>query len=249
MKQEMKSPAPALENGLDIVELLSRFPAGLSFTEISRQVKTSKSTLIRLLKVLATRNYLFQDESGKYMGGPNMSLVGSLTKFDLLRHYAQSELDSLSDQFIGNTAVLIGFTGKEMVVLSRLRREGGVYMQETGTVRLDFSYAPWAWIFYESMTKNQKEAVKPNIKISDFSTKLKKWMTYYHLHGYCFDREFFWPHIRRIAAPVYDGTGKVISAVAIGGNKISMPDEKVDFMGNRLLECAQVLSKKMKYCT
>ncbi|MDD2479774.1 MAG: helix-turn-helix domain-containing protein [Victivallaceae bacterium] len=248
MEAKLKSSAPALENGLTILELLSQYPAGLSFTEIAQQVATSKSTMIRLLKTLVSRSYLFQDESNKYMAGPNMALTGSSTKFDLLRHYSQPILEKLSEQFIGNTAVLIGFTGIEMIVLNRVRQEGAVYMQEAGIVRIDFSYAPWAWIFYESMTESQKEAVKPNIKATDFTSRFKDWISYYYQHGYCFDKEYFWSHIRRVAAPVRDSNRKVIAALAVGGNKISMPDEKVDFIGHKLIELSHELSEEIKHC-
>ena len=247
MNQIIKYSAPALENGLDILELLSQHPAGLSFTEIMHQVETSKSTIIRLLKVLVNRNYICQNNSGRYIPGPTMALAGKSTKFDLLRHYSQPLLEKLAGSQIGTTAVLIGFTGLEMIVLNRLKMEEAVYMQEQGTVRKDFSYAPWAWIFYSDMTENQKKEVEPNISTRNFASRLAKWMDYYDQHGYCFDREYFWSHIRRIAAPVKDGSGAIVAAMAVGGNKITMPDSVVDDMGKRLVDCADKLSEKIKH--
>tara|TARA_B100000609_G_C17202017_1_gene428708 strand:- start:917 stop:1666 length:750 start_codon:yes stop_codon:yes gene_type:complete len=247
MKPKIKYSAPALENGLDILELLSQYPTGLSFTEIMSRIDSSKSTIIRLLKVLMNRNYICQNDSGRYIAGPNMALTGKSTIFDLLRHYSQPLLEELSDSQAGTTAVLIGFTGLEMVVLNRLRREGSVYMQEQGTVRIDFSYAPWAWIFYSGMTESQQKAVAPNINTPDFTSRLAEWMDYYEQHGYCFDKEYFWSHIRRIAAPVKDGSGRVVAALAVGGNKITIPDKEVNRVGKRLVISAKELSEKIRH--
>jgi DNA-binding IclR family transcriptional regulator len=53
--------APALEKGLDILELLSRSEAGLSLSEIARALERSVSEIFRMLVVLQSRGYIAQD--------------------------------------------------------------------------------------------------------------------------------------------------------------------------------------------
>ncbi len=53
-----KYRAPALEKGLDILELLARSSAPLSMTEISEGVGRSKGEIFRMLQVLEERGYI-----------------------------------------------------------------------------------------------------------------------------------------------------------------------------------------------
>lgn len=56
-----KYSAPALEKGLDILELLSGEEAGLGQTEIARRLDRSVSEIFRMLVVLQARNYVALD--------------------------------------------------------------------------------------------------------------------------------------------------------------------------------------------
>jgi DNA-binding IclR family transcriptional regulator len=56
-----KYTAPALEKGLDIIEHLSKFDAGLSQSEIARDLNRSVSEIFRMLVVLQARGYITQD--------------------------------------------------------------------------------------------------------------------------------------------------------------------------------------------
>lgn len=63
-----KYTAPALEKGLDILELLSSTDAGLSLSEIARDLGRSVSEIFRMLVVLQQRGYIAQDPgSDKYV--------------------------------------------------------------------------------------------------------------------------------------------------------------------------------------
>jgi DNA-binding IclR family transcriptional regulator len=53
--------APALEKGLDILELLANEPAGLSLTEIAQKLDRSVGQIFRMLFVLEQRGYLVID--------------------------------------------------------------------------------------------------------------------------------------------------------------------------------------------
>ena len=60
--------APALEKGLDILELLSLAPFGLSQAEIATELKRSVNEIYRMLNILVKRNYIELDEdTDKYL--------------------------------------------------------------------------------------------------------------------------------------------------------------------------------------
>ena len=60
--------APALEKGLDILELLSSSVVGLSLSEIARDLGRSVSEIFRMLVVLQERGYIAQDPASEKYG-------------------------------------------------------------------------------------------------------------------------------------------------------------------------------------
>src|SRR5260370_222407 len=57
---------PALDKGLDILELLAHEPAGLTKSEIARRLKRTVSEIFRMLLTLEARGYTSQPEDDRY---------------------------------------------------------------------------------------------------------------------------------------------------------------------------------------
>jgi DNA-binding IclR family transcriptional regulator len=57
---------PALEKGLDVIELLAHQPGGLTKSEISRELKRTVSEIFRMLVCLERRGYIAQVDSDRY---------------------------------------------------------------------------------------------------------------------------------------------------------------------------------------
>ncbi len=75
MTPKRKSPArkpaaryavPALDKGLDVVELLSRETEGLTLKEIAHRLGRTSSELFRMVTVLSRRGYIEQQEGDRY---------------------------------------------------------------------------------------------------------------------------------------------------------------------------------------
>jgi DNA-binding IclR family transcriptional regulator len=66
--EQKKYTAPALEKGLDIIELLSGEEIGLSLSDIARALSRSVGEIFRMLAVLEARGYVAQDSAtGRYV--------------------------------------------------------------------------------------------------------------------------------------------------------------------------------------
>ena len=62
MKKNKKNySAPALEKGLDIIELLSDSNQGLSQAEIAKKLNRTVNEIYRMLNILVSRNYIELD--------------------------------------------------------------------------------------------------------------------------------------------------------------------------------------------
>jgi len=61
--------APALEKGLDVIELLAAEQHGLSLQEIARALERTATEIFRMLDVLVRRGYLARRADGTYLLG------------------------------------------------------------------------------------------------------------------------------------------------------------------------------------
>lgn len=112
-----KYTAPALEKGLDILELLSSTDAGLSLSEIARDLGRSVSEIFRMLVVLQQRGYITQNPgSDRYVlttllfeVAHRTPLINRLTTAagPLMRDLARQTNQSVHLAVISDDAVLI----------------------------------------------------------------------------------------------------------------------------------------------
>jgi DNA-binding IclR family transcriptional regulator len=65
-EEKISYATPALEKGLDVIELLAHQPGGLTKSEISRELKRTVSEIFRMLLCLERRGYIAQVESERY---------------------------------------------------------------------------------------------------------------------------------------------------------------------------------------
>src|SRR4030095_1080692 len=64
---ETRYAVPALDKGLDVLELLAREAGGLSLNEIARTLGRTSSELFRMVIALARRGYIEQRDGDRYM--------------------------------------------------------------------------------------------------------------------------------------------------------------------------------------
>jgi DNA-binding IclR family transcriptional regulator len=66
-KDDGRYSAPALEKGLDVIELLAAEQHGLTLQEIARRLERTATELFRMLDVLVRRGYLARRSDGSYL--------------------------------------------------------------------------------------------------------------------------------------------------------------------------------------
>ena len=117
--EETRYAAPALEKGLDILELLVAEQHGLPLQEIARRLGRTANELFRMLDVLVRRGYLARQPDGTY--------ILTLLLFDLAHRHppvdrlvtaAQADMQSLA-RTIGQSTHLSVHHDARLVVLVR----------------------------------------------------------------------------------------------------------------------------------
>ncbi len=67
LPEENRYSAPALEKGLDVLELLSAQPHGLGLQDIARKLDRSPNELFRMLDVMVRRGYIARQPDSSYV--------------------------------------------------------------------------------------------------------------------------------------------------------------------------------------
>lgn len=117
--------APALEKGLDVLELLAAHRGGLTLAQISNALDRSSSELFRMVQVLEARGYVgpAADEDG-------LVLTNKLFALGMTRAPAKDLLEASLPvmravaQKIGQSCHLAVASGDQMVVVARIEAPG-----------------------------------------------------------------------------------------------------------------------------
>jgi len=236
--------APALERGLTILEMLAESEAHLPFGSFPSALGVSKASTARLLRVLRERGYAVKDaQSGRYRPGPRMAMLGQRTALvDRLRREVEPILGSLVAR-VQNTAVLIYWAGAQMQCLSCCTHPASIPMQRPGNIDTEFLRAPWGWIFCSAMSPSQVAAATSGPAGSAALRRvMARELQRFGRRGYAYDDRVT-RNTRRLAAPVYDHTGRLVGALGLGGNPLTIPDARVGKVAQILMRHAKQLSE------
>ncbi|WP_343611531.1 IclR family transcriptional regulator [Novosphingobium sp.] len=103
--------APALEKGLDIIELLSTEPDGLTANEIARRLKRSINEVFRMIMVMEQRRWLSQSSDNRYR------VTYEVVKFAIRATPAQGLIDAAAP--IMHDLARSTYQSSHLVVLSQ----------------------------------------------------------------------------------------------------------------------------------
>lgn len=114
-------PVPALDKGLDVLELLASQPGGLSLSELAGAVSRKVSEIFRMVDGLKRRGYIAHDARSD-------KLVLTMRLFELAHRYppterliaaALPEMEALTRE-VGQSCHLAVYSGGEMLVIAQV---------------------------------------------------------------------------------------------------------------------------------
>lgn len=123
--KERKYSAPALEKGLDILELLAARAVPLTMSQMATELDRSVGELFRMIEALIRRGYIAPAESGEGLELTNKLFALGLARApakSLLEH-ALPEMRGLA-QKIGQSCHLVVASDEQMVVIARVEAPG-----------------------------------------------------------------------------------------------------------------------------
>ncbi len=210
--------------GLDVLELLAANPDGLTLSEICAALSIPKSSAHSLLGTLLGRDYLMQGKRDRtYRLGPRLFEMGSayLRGIDLV-HDGQEVIRAVAAE-CGETAHLAILDGQDVVYVAKEEGTSPVRMVSavgkrfpaygTGVGKMLLSALSPA----ELAQRYPLDRPLPSLTSSTITdpVALRAELARTRERGYALDREESTEGLSCVAAPVYDGSGKVVAAMSI----------------------------------
>lgn len=246
---------PILDRTLDLLELLTRLPGGMTLTTLTEALKMPKNSVFRIATTLTLRGYIERDEETKiYRAGCKLLGLGhAAVGGERLIQAAGPILQALRDA-TGETALLGTLAGNHGVVLDQIPSSHPVkVVVEIGHAFPLHTAAPAKAILAYWSPETQKAFVQK----FQFTKKTRHTLTGVTAYlaelkrvetcGYALDRGEESETFACAAAPVFDHRGQPVAAIWISGPSDRLPPDALDNLGVRVRRFADQLSLRLGY--
>lgn len=245
-----------LERAIKIIEVLEKYPLGISLRELADEVDLNKTTVFRILATLENYNYIIQDQnSGVYkLGYKFLELSNSVMQRLDIREIAHPYLEELST-----------ITG-EVVHLVILDGDMGLYIDKvdksSGPFRMISSIGKHAYLHSSAVGKvliaymDKEQALRiiekkglPKFTENTITTKerLMDELVNIRNNGYAVDEIENENGIRCVAAPIFNFNGEVIAAISIAGFTFRITKERLPELIYIIKEYSNKISREFGF--
>jgi len=247
-----KSPVPALERSMDILELLDNNPKGLSFTEVHSKLQLPKPSVLRILNILKQRKYIRQ-ENKIYKLGLKLLTFGMHVQDSLdLRETSRPFMEELLKS-TGETVELMIYDEDSLIVIEKLESFNSIRIFAKIGVRFMSQYldvpgkVALAFLPEENREKWFKnfKLKNPGPRAAVAITKFKEELSKIKKEGVYLDIGEIRPEIFRMASPIFDHEGRLLGIVGIAGPSFRLK-EKNNFKAG-VIKCALEISSKLGF--
>jgi DNA-binding IclR family transcriptional regulator len=228
---------------------------GLTNSEISRRLEIPKSSATYILRALEQTGYLRRERgTGKYrLGVKVLSLARGVEIGVDLREAARPVLKRLVERS-GLTAHLAVIDQTDAVYIDKVDSPGFIKMDTWVGKRMDVHSTAVGKAIVANLPRAESAAL---VKGRPLKKKAPKTITSHaalahdlertRARGYALDDEENSRGARCVAAPVFDGFGKVVAAVGVSGTISQIDRASIRKTAEIVTEAAHEISKQMGY--
>ncbi|WP_188658184.1 IclR family transcriptional regulator [Sphingomonas metalli] len=208
LADEPKYRAPALEKGLDILELLARSPKPLTAAAISERLRRSTSELFRMIQVLEYRGFIRQAPGGGFI--PTEKLFALGMEQPPVKSLLETALPLMRDlaRRTGQSCHMTMRSGGDIVVVARIESSEQLgFSVRIGHRRpmLESNSAVVHFAFIDEVDRTRWIAQTPDIdqdKLADFRARAER----VRARGFEKAKSGYTLGITDLAAPILRGT-------------------------------------------
>jgi DNA-binding IclR family transcriptional regulator len=245
----------SIEKSLQIIEVLSKNPRGLSLHELGHELSLPKSTIHHILSTLRSRDYIAQDPGTKrYLLGFRFLSIGNaiLENIDV-RRIARKYLNELHRKCNETIHLAILRDGK-VVYIDKVGQPTGLQLATYIGFSTDPHAAAGGKILLSELSEREVLDIYRNRPLRVFGkntitsiARLLEELENVRKQGYAIDNEEYYEGVRCVAAPIRAG-GKILAALSITGSIFSMAMERINRQLIGLVtETARAISSEMQW--
>jgi DNA-binding IclR family transcriptional regulator len=249
-KGRVLSGTQTLTRGLDLVAAVAQRP--LSLAELADHVGLSRSTVHRLAGALVEHRYLKLNRGSGYSLGPRLLELGYLASRQAsLPRVARDHLEQLADH-TRDTVYLGVLDGSRALYLDKIPGSRRVEVSAGVGERLPLrSTGLGKALILDADEETLRhyydyEARQGHGYGVDIETWLQR-MRDYSAAGCALDLEENGDHIRCVAAPIRDVTGRIAGAISVATAAQYMDDTRVHGLAFEVKATAEAISRELGY--
>ncbi|MFE2423045.1 IclR family transcriptional regulator [Streptomyces hokutonensis] len=227
-------------------------PHGTSLTDLATGLGMSKSTVLRLVGPLRESRLVDQDpESGHYRLGPQNALLGQLYLERLdIRRTASPLLHRLA-QDVHEAVHLVTFDPPEIVYIDKVESPQAVRMHSrVGGRQPAYCTATGKAFLAHASDDVVDKVIAAGMPARTPATltepeQLQAELARTRDRGYAVDDVENELDIRCVAAPAFDHSGAVVTAVSISGPASRVTHDRLEEIGRQVIETARALTDRI----
>lgn len=246
-----------IERVSSILDVLGKFPRGISVGELSEKVGLPKGSTHRLLSSLVYFDFVSQNKSTKkYHLGFKLVQLGNLLLNQIdLRNEARPFMQELAKK-TGETIHLVILDQNEALYIDKVAlNQTGLQMMSRVGLRIPIHSTSVGKILAAYLAEDELDRI---INENDFSRQTQNTITNISLFkehlknvracGYAIDDEENEKGIRCVAAPIRSANGEVLAAVSISGPSIRLSIKAIqDSLKDQVCNTALDISQKIGF--
>lgn len=238
---------PAIVRANEVLTLLSR--GNFSFAEILEQSKLPRSSVYGIIKTLEELGFVRLLESKKYALGFRLFELGSLAVAQIdLRREAMEVINQLVGEVnltchlgclddIGAFYLIKQQPSNSLLVNSWEGKRASLVTSGIGKALMAFQ-EPEVRARYLLPLEKVEGGLGHFASLDDLLKDFDK----IKARGWALDNQEDSPHIRCVAAPIRDVTGKVIASISVTGPSLSLPDKRLPELAQAVMAAAARIS-------
>lgn len=244
----------ALQRGLRLLHLFANAEHGLPATAVAKLSGLPVSTVHRFLVNLETANFLNCDSSGTYHLGIACVSMGQAARGQLdVRRLSQRHLQELNHQ-TRETVHLTVRHALSAVYVDKLDSPEPLRIHSRIGASVPLHCTAVGKVLLAYLPETERETILEQLELRRFTEntvgslqELRGRLQRVRRDGYACDLEEHEPHIRCIAAPIWDHTGAVNASLSVTGPAVRMAPARLRQIAPLIREAGIRISKELGY--
>ena len=246
-----RSPVPALERALTVLEVLAQSNRGFTVSELSRRLSLPKSSTHLILTTLERRGYLQKEKrTRRYRFGRKLATLSRTAVEHLeIAEEARPFLQSLMHK-TGYCVHMAVLDENEAIMIEKVNAPGRHRITTTWVGQrvpahcTGIGKAMIAYLTQKDFDRHigSKTLWRYNQHTITSVRRLKEDLSGTRERGYSVSSEESQIGFRGIGAPILDRTGKVVAGISIDCTILQMPDDLVSVLGEVVRQTAAAIS-------